>query len=147
MVDFGDASGGGRAPFTSSPGSFSTMVDFGRRFRALHTGALVISDFSRKSPRRPAPAVYSRFLRRNIITTYNTKLKAFVILTRVSRAVVRGSRHPQIWPAGRPARFSQAMTWNLGVARPTRGASPRWPVFQVRPAKDRPAHLGGWSKN
>ena len=33
MVDFGDASGGGQAPFTSSPGSFSTMVDFGRRSR------------------------------------------------------------------------------------------------------------------
>ena len=32
--------------------------------------------------------------------------------------MIRGSRHPQIWPAGGPARFSQAMTWNLGVARP-----------------------------
>ena len=40
MVDFGDASGGGRAPFTSSPSSFSTMVDFGRRSRGGHTRVL-----------------------------------------------------------------------------------------------------------
>ena len=75
MVGFRDASGGGRTLFTSSPGSFSTMVDFERRSRG---GAGILGfwiSFSILSITSPAKRVRTCEASQNCAGSFSTMVE------------------------------------------------------------------------
>ena len=74
MVGFRDASGGGRTLFTSSPGSFSTMVDFERRSRGGGILGFWIS-FSILSITSPAKRVRTCEASQNCTGSFSTMVE------------------------------------------------------------------------